>query len=155
MVQKNSKQKQVETKRQIILFDNDDFYGLTLDMVLFNLGQDNSIKVITKRDYDNFVKELNNGKFENAIFLIDENYAWGKVDMEKLLDEIKKKDKGAILICYSVSDENGDEIANKDKYDHVVMKTGLDNEKTLIQTLSQIFGVEFVMDNSDPEYTHS
>lgn len=139
--------------RPIVLFDNDDFYGLTLDMVLFNLKQTGFRKVHTRNDFNRFNADLQAGKYQKGIYIVDEYFADTlKIDLDKFLTELKQYDKEAVLICYTVSDEGNDMINLKDKYDYVVIKSGLANDNSVIRTLSEILGVEFTMDNSDPEY---
>lgn len=139
--------------RPIFLFDNDDFYGLTLDMVLFNLKQEGFRKVLGREAFNYFNAQLKQGKYKNGIYIIDEYFADNlEIDLERLIADIKEFDPEAKLLCYSVSDEETDNINLRDKFDHIVLKSGLSNESSIIKTLSELLGVEFIMDNSDPEH---
>lgn len=139
----------MENKRQLIIFDSDDFYGLTADIVLFNLGQQNALKIQTRSEYERFIKDLNAKKYTNAVYVIDEFFGSGKIDLKKLLADIKANDTKSTLICYTVSEI--EEVEPKDHYDHIVLKTSRELDKSLVKTLSDIYGVEFVADNNDPE----
>lgn len=151
----NSIDKVPANGRPIVLLDNDDFYGLTLDMVLFNLKQERFVKIHRLEDYEQFRQDLAAGKYQEGIYIIDEYFAENfQIEPAKMLAEIKAADPKARLICYSVSDETADQIVNREQYDQVVLKSGLANEASIIKTLSDTLGVEFIMDNSDPEYEY-
>lgn len=130
--------------------DRDDFYFTTLDLVLFNFTKESPLQVSNSNEYGQFETALNAGALQEKIYLVDE-FFFEEIDkMRGMLESIKKLDSKAIIISYSVS--NADELENKDLYDHFVLKSGKSNDLSLIKTLSEILGVDFVANNSDPEY---
>jgi hypothetical protein len=143
-----SKNKSDQTKnRQVVLFDNDEFYGFTLDMVLWNFTKINSVKITSKSDYVKFVKDLSSKKYRNGIYILDEFFGrYNKLDQKKILTEIRKYDKDADIIMYTTSKK--EDIKNIDEYDHFALKTSRNNQDTIIKVISDILGIEFQADNS-------
>jgi len=135
--------------RPVFLFDNDDFYGLTLDLVLYNLNQPNSIKISTKLDSDRFFSDLKGKKYIHGIYIVDEYFTAINLINSELLKLIKANDPQSTLISYTVSDPT--EVIDKELYDMYVLKSGLENSKSIIKVLSEILGIDFIVNNNEPE----
>jgi hypothetical protein len=138
-----------ETKKApaIYLFDRDDFYKLTLELVLFNLGVNYFYYYSSERSLLKFRQSFSK-QTKGGIYILEE-FFMNFEKQKQLLSEIKKTDPEGIIICFTVSDP--EHVENKEFYDHVVLKSSRSTESTIIQKLSEILGVEFVSDNSDPE----
>lgn len=141
------------TSRPIVLFDSDDFYGLTLDLILFNFQLDSAKKIRSRKELEEFEKQLEQGKFQKAVYIFDEYFGEGKIDVSKLIEQIKSKDSAAVTLCYTVSEP--EEIELKNKYDHIVKKTNRTSEGSMIDVLSKVMGLNFVANNNDPELDFS
>ncbi|MFW5702401.1 MAG: hypothetical protein ACOCXP_00340 [Candidatus Dojkabacteria bacterium] len=142
-----------ETKRPIALIDAEEFYGLTLDMVIYNFGIQHSIQVFSADMLSEFLQKLKEYDFKDLIVLIDPDAPYLKAqegrNLNKLIDALREKDKRFKLICYTADSElveNGD-----DRFDIMVLKSARSNQNTLINALSGLLGEEFIMDNTDPE----
>jgi len=143
-----AKPKAKENQRQIVLFDRDEFYGLTLELVVFNFSLESPIVVSGRRTQEAFMRDFLAGKVQNAVYIFDEYYLTTP-EQKALIEQIKDKDPKAVVLCYTVS--LPEEIELKESYDRIVLKTSRANQNTLIQALSDILGLEFEMNNSDPE----
>lgn len=139
--------KEAKKQHAIFLFDRDDFYQLTLELVLFNLGINQFAYYSSERSLLKFRQSLGRSSVP-GVYIIEE-YFLNTEKQRQLLTEIKKADPKAILICFTVS--KTEDIENKEFYDHVVLKSSRSTQDTIIQTLSQVLGIEFVSNNSDPE----
>jgi len=137
-------------QRKVVLFDGDEFYGLTIDMVLFNLQQPSAFKVNNKPAYEQFKKDLAANMYKSGIYIMDEFFGNGNLSRTDFVAEIKKLDPDATVICYTVSQP--EEVEEKAMYSHFILKSGKSNENSLIKILSEILQVDFVMNNNDPEY---
>lgn len=135
---------------KFILLDRDDFYFTTLDLVLFNFTQESPLLVNNEAEYIQFKAALEKGDLKNRVYVIDEYFIEDTEQMHAMIELIKQQDPEAKLISYSVSE--ADEVVDKDLYDYFVQKSGMANDKSLIHTLSEILGINFVANNSDPEY---
>ncbi len=143
----DSKNNTKSKDRQVVLFDNDEFYGFALDMVLWNFTKVNSVKIASKSDYVQFVKDLTSKKYQNAIYILDEFFSrYNKLDQSRILEEIRKYDQGADIVLYTTTKK--EDIKNIDDYDHFALKTSRNNQNTIIQVISEILGIEFQADNS-------
>ncbi len=137
--------------KKVYLFDKDEFYGITLDMILYNFHLDSAEKIIDKNSFHQFNRKLCNGDLDKNIYLVDELIESIGIDVKRLLEDIKRFDKNCVLIGITRLKEIDIQFANL--YDYIIVKSGRSNENTLVKTLSKIFDIEFVADNSDPEYS--
>ncbi len=132
-------------KQQVFLFDEDDFYGITIDMVLYNLDRDSSVKVESNKLFSELISKIDNPA---SIFVIDELFfAEGK--LIEAMKEIKARDKSAKIIIYTVAEELAE--ADEGLVDNVILKSGRSNSLTITKALAEIFDVEVEMNNQDPE----
>jgi|GEM_PF-5210407 len=133
---------------EVVLLDGDDFYGLVLDMVLFNLRHSSSRKISGFGGAQQLIAGLQTNPKEKII-VIDEFFIPVEADMKKLVETLKAANPKGKLIVFTVS--KPEEIANQNLYDYMVVKSSRSNEQTLIKALSECLGVEFVMNNNEPE----
>lgn len=147
---KNDYESAAKQDRTVVLIDSDEFYGLTLDMVLYNFGISSSIQIFSADELSKFLQHLGDGKFKNLVVLIDPNTKFVQKDLNRLIEMCKKNSQECKLVEYSPEKEKAD-AESYGEYDYFVLKTARANENTIIKTLSDILGQEFVMDNSDPE----
>ena len=142
-------------EKKIVVFDEDEFYPITVDLVLHSLGVDSCESYSNQSEYKTFLKNLENNKFNGAFYIIDEFFLKGGVNLVELVEKIRKYDKSAKVISHTVSvppEDNEDNKKTINLYDDYIVKSSRSNNKTLIKVLSELLGIEFVFDNSDPEF---
>lgn len=137
-------------KNRVIIFDLDEFFAQTVDLILFNFSLEESVNISDGKKYKQFLESLNEKQFEGNYYLIDEIFGKGKVDISELIEKIRKADAKAYIIgCTQVGDG---EMENKDLYDEILVKGLKDKDKSVVKVLADVLGKEYVEDNSDPEY---
>lgn len=140
-----------EIKSQIVLLDQDDFFGVYVDLVLFNISKSECIKIPNGKVYKQFKQMLVADKVKDNIYLIDEVYAYGVINLADMIKMIREKDPNAFIVGMTASDI--EDITAKESFDQIIAKGNEDHTNSLIQLLSDHYKVEFVEDNSLKEYS--
>ena len=140
-----------EIMSKIVLLDQDDFFGVYLDLVLFNISQPECVKIPNGTVYKKFKQLLVDGKVQGNLYFVDEVYAYGVVNLEDMIALIKEHDKKAVIVGMTASDM--DDMVAKNAFDQTVPKGNSDRTNSVIQIVSNHFKIEFVEDNSTEEYT--
>lgn len=140
-----------ELSEHVILFDNDEFYGVYLDLLMFDFNKSDVTQVQTLGDFELFKKAVTGGKYKSNTYIVDELFGWGEVDIPKLVKNIRLLDAEAEVLGATALEDGA--IANLDIYDNVVVKSKGTHEKSIIKQLAKKYNVTIDVNKDDPEFT--
>ncbi len=132
------------------MFDNDDFYGVYLDLLIFDFNKGDLVRIETLGDFEIFKKHFTSGVYKQNIYIVDELFGWGEVDIPKLVNNLRIIDKEAYVLGATALTDGA--IANSDIYNGVVVKSKGTHEKSIIKELARKFNVEINVNSDDPEH---
>lgn len=138
-----------EVENGVVLFDNDEFYGVYLDLLMYDFRKEPLVRVETLGDFEMFKRQITNGNYEGNVYIVDELFGWGEVDINKLVENLRKLDNKAHIIGATALTE--EDIANAQLYDTIVLKSKGGHDQSLTKQLANILQVE-LEEAKDPEY---
>jgi hypothetical protein len=139
---------QLESK--VILLDQEDFFGIYLDLVMFNLTLEPVFKVSNHAEYKQMREKIALGKYIGNTYIIDETFGWGIVDLKRLVDFIRQHDPKAFVIGATAMAK--EDILQSEIYDKVVSKSRNVREDNITLALAEHLKVDFIESNGDPKY---
>lgn len=133
-----------------VLIDQEEFYGIYMDLVMFNFGKENVIKVQGSGELQQLKARLDSGSYQGNVYIIDETFGWGIVSISQLVSQIREKDaKSYIIGCTAISKEAA---LNPDIYDSVVVKSKNVREDNIVFVIADVLKQPFIESNADPNY---
>lgn len=135
-------------KAVIIQFESDDFYQNTLDLVLYNMGLDSSIKASNREESKGLIQQIETGKLQPDIALIDTYIENDNEDGKKVAERLRKISPKTKIIGYSI-------MPTAEWADYEIIKSNRDSSKTVVKILEEVLGIKFnYSEAEDPEYSH-
>ncbi len=150
VMSKREKPIPTELTERIVLLDQEDFYGIYLDLMMFNMTKPEVVKVSNRKLFDQLKKYLEEGKYKKNIYIIDETFGWGIVDIKNLVEFIREKDSESYIIGLTAMLK--EDMLNPEIYDAVNVKSRKLREDNILFTLTSKLDVEFVESNTDEKY---
>lgn len=128
---------------KIVMFDPDPFYKINLDLILQNVNMEISDVAANAKEINKMVKDIENGEIDVDIVIISNHLVSGWLDGEKVAKRIKNSSKNINIVSYSIDRDK------PDWSDEHAIKSGLDNEKTILVALRKVLGVDIKFESSD------
>ncbi|MCA9385907.1 hypothetical protein KC717_04640 [Candidatus Dojkabacteria bacterium] len=133
-------------QKSIVLFDLDDFYHETLDLVLYNMGYDPAVKVTKKKDVKTMIQDIESNKRKFDVAIIDTYMGISNEDGKKIAEKLREISSNTVIVGYSIMETN-------DWADYEIIKSQRDANKTTVKVLEEVLGTKFnASDEVDPEY---
>lgn len=134
------------SKKTIIQFETDDFYFLTLDLVLYNMGLEKVIRAADKDEARKLFDKIKSKKIVPDVAIVDTYIGNNNDDGEKIAKMLKEELSDIIIVGYSIMETSS-------WADFEVIKSGKEQDKSLITVLEQILETKFnYSEMKDPEY---
>jgi hypothetical protein len=133
----------------VVIFDNDEFYGVYLDLLLVDFKRADLVKVETRQDFEQFKIKFTQGDYQKNLYLVDELFGWGEVDLTRLVQNLRLKDPAAYVVGLTAVADG--EIENRQLYDAVAVKSKGNHDQSMSKVLSAHWGVELNYAGAEPE----
>lgn len=138
-----------ELKDAVVVVDRDGFYGITVDIILFNLGLEPAIKVDSFSNWQRFRDQAKvSGQ---SIILIGADFFESTEELTTAITQLREQSKAAKIVLTTADPKSVTELTSQ--ADVVALKSSRDQEKTLVAVLSELTGIEFNPNGNidDPE----
>jgi len=131
----------MENHTVIVQFDYDENYATVVDLICFNLGVDSGKYFRTIKDAHTYLTMIDKSKEFPDIAIITNYLGRSSIDGEEVAKKLKIISPDTTVIAYTEDDE-------ADWGDHLALKSGDGEDKSLITLLEKLTKTTFNYDNS-------